>query len=259
MQLSGTRFAHTRIGDHHITCLYNGNDGGGHVFDGIGEFEVAPDGLVVQSAGGSLSHWLSTIEALEPPFDFIIVDTACFSSCANYAFPLAWQKIVPADAFVGWHGGPAPDDEYLRWWMHEAGDGATATPEAWAHARNAAERTHRLYALTGASTDLLQVTHNPNLSRQEQRWLRQHQQQGWSGAVVLPPDILETCFNIVGTDTMWHPGDALATLEAGRQALGDGVVLIAIPADRDEAGCPLPAWRNRADEIEAEFRGASQP
>ena len=35
----------------------------------------------------------------------LIVDEFCFSSCANYIFTAAPEKIIRPDAIVGWHGG----------------------------------------------------------------------------------------------------------------------------------------------------------
>ncbi|WP_155838298.1 hypothetical protein [Hyphomonas beringensis] len=40
-----------------------------------------------------------------------IPSVICFSSCANYFFLATDDRIVMADAVVGWHGGPQPADE----------------------------------------------------------------------------------------------------------------------------------------------------
>ena len=42
----------------------------------------------------------------------VVVDTHCFSSCANYIFTAGRNKIIGEGAIVGWHGS-AQQDEYI--------------------------------------------------------------------------------------------------------------------------------------------------
>ena len=42
----------------------------------------------------------------------VVVDTHCFSSCANYVFTAGRNKIIGEGAIVGWHGS-AQQDEYI--------------------------------------------------------------------------------------------------------------------------------------------------
>lgn len=91
----------------------------------ISENGDAIDTLWINSPGGYtdegklMGHWIydNTID--------VVVDTLCFSSCANYIFTAARNKLIKKDALVGWHGSEQQDeyiakaegktlDEYLR-------------------------------------------------------------------------------------------------------------------------------------------------
>ncbi len=207
----------------------------------------APDGLVVRSRGGSVERWLELIEGLQPPFDFIVVDTACISSCANYAFPLAEHKIVPKGALVVWHGGPTNNPDYLSVWLDHLIEGATdieaeRKKELAEFSRNAGERTAALYELTGVSLKLLEDTHRAflpeNIDRLRKRaGIKQVKVSG----VALTPELLSHCYKMTGLSQMTHPGNDLKTLKIGKK-INRSFSVTSKPSILDERGCPLASW-----------------
>lgn len=60
--------------------------------------------LVISSGGGDtvegryVGRWVRDMGLV------VEVDVICFSSCADYIFPAGRERVIRADAFVGWHG-----------------------------------------------------------------------------------------------------------------------------------------------------------
>lgn len=61
--------------------------------------------LIVSSGGGDTIAGLEFGKFIRDKHLTVKVRDACVSSCANYIFPAAKQKIVEKNAVVGWHGG----------------------------------------------------------------------------------------------------------------------------------------------------------
>ncbi|MBI1233850.1 MAG: hypothetical protein GC208_05045 [Alphaproteobacteria bacterium] len=228
-----------------IYCLYDGilEDPRihGDLVDGVGNW--APDGLVVRSVGGAVGDWLDLIWALDPPFDFIIVDGACFSSCANYAFAAAHRRIVPEGGVVGWHGGPTANEEFMRHWIVRNEPPGTVPSEAdMARVLELGRRTEDLYALTGASTRILEDTHNPDLPTfsvlRARLFTREPEDGRYSGLTAFPPDILERCYGFTGLEDMTHVGNDRDAFRWARN-LGPGFYLFTRTDTTDERGCPV--------------------
>lgn len=203
----------------------------------------APDGLVVLSRGGEVEGWLDLIWALDPPFDFIIVDRICFSSCANYAFAAAHRRIVPEGGVVGWHGGPTANEDFMRHWIVRNEPPGTVPSEAdMARVLELGRRTEALYALTGVSTRILEATHNPDLptfsALRARLFTREPEDGRYSGLTAFPPDILERCYGFTGLEDMTHVGNDWDAFRWARN-LGPGFYLFTRTDTTDERGCPV--------------------
>ena len=68
-----------------------------------------PRWIVVSSPGGDVVAALRLAEFMHQRGLSIYVDGICASSCANYLFPAAKEKVLGAGALVGWHGSPASE------------------------------------------------------------------------------------------------------------------------------------------------------
>ena len=66
----------------------------------------ASDVLVVTSTGGDVSAALKMAERIHTLRSSLVVSGLCLSSCANYLFLSAKEKVVLPGAVVGFHGGP---------------------------------------------------------------------------------------------------------------------------------------------------------
>lgn len=62
------------------------------------------DTLVINSSGGETVGGMDVGEWVHENGVVVVVDTVCFSSCANYIFTAAPSKSIRENAFVGWHG-----------------------------------------------------------------------------------------------------------------------------------------------------------
>lgn len=237
--------AQIEVEDMQIYCLYDGILENPHIHadlvEGVGNW--APDGLVVRSVGGSVEDWLDLVWALDPPFDFIIVDGACFSSCANYAFAAALRRIVPEGGVVGWHGGPTSNAEFMRHWIVRNEPPGTVPSDAdMERVLELGRRTDKLYALTGARTQILEDTHIPDLptiSALRARFFTREPEDGrYSGLTAFPPDILEHFYGFTGLEDMTHIGNDWDAFRWARD-LGPGFYLFTRTDRTDERGCPV--------------------
>lgn len=69
--------------------------------------------LVVTSGGGDVMPAIDIAHYLHKHKINLVIDTLCFSSCANYLLPAANTVTVGPGAILGWHGGAESD--YNRW------------------------------------------------------------------------------------------------------------------------------------------------
>ena len=228
-----------------IYCLYDAISEERPVFAELAQSvgDRAPDGLVVRSIGGEVHGWLDLMEALDPPFDFIVVDDVCFSSCANYAFAAAERRIVPDGGVVGWHGGPTANEEFMRHWVvRNEPPGMVPSDADMERALELGRRTEKLYALTGASTRILEDTHYPDLptfSALRARFFTREPEDGrYSGLTAFPPDILERCYGFTGLEDMTHIGNDWDAFRWARN-WGPGFYLFTRTDTTDERGCPV--------------------
>ena len=79
--------------------------------------ETLVDTLVINSQGGGAMSGRRIGEWVHEHQIAVVVDTLCFSSCANYVFAAAPRKVIRADALVGWHGS----DQQLRYIAESGG------------------------------------------------------------------------------------------------------------------------------------------
>lgn len=63
-----------------------------------------PQRLVITSGGGAVLAGLDMADYVHSHGMDVEVPTACFSSCANYVFPAARNKVIQGSGLVGWHG-----------------------------------------------------------------------------------------------------------------------------------------------------------
>ena len=163
--------------------------------------------LVLRSTGGPVATWLEFAERLQSKVSEVVVDGACFSSCANYGFVLGSRKIVTHGALVVWHGGPTSSDV--------AGVGVPAH-KGFA---KLAKRTEILYRRLGVNLDILNETGRADFSeeaiRAASRRLNLRPQDLTFRGYALPPHVLTSCFGIKGVRGMWDPGSEDATIAAG--------------------------------------------
>jgi hypothetical protein len=68
-----------------------------------------PPWIIVDSRGGDVVAALRLAEVMHKAGTSIYVDEICASSCANYLFLAARDKVIAPGALVGWHGSPASE------------------------------------------------------------------------------------------------------------------------------------------------------
>lgn len=170
--------------------------------------------LVLRSAGGEVAAWLGLAEVIAGHVDETIVDGACFSSCANYGFPLGRSRLVPRGALVVWHGGPThlvPDPTVYNGRRGEPGY------------RQLALRTDRLYRRLGISPAILARTaRTPSAAKLRKIRKIAPQAEGLAGYAVPPAQL--RCYGFTNLGRVWHPGDESRLIRFALQRLGRYVV-----------------------------------
>lgn len=68
------------------------------------------DELVIASSGGEINAGMDLGEWVHERGLTVVVDEYCLSSCANYVFTAAWQKVLARGAVVAWHGSARQQD-----------------------------------------------------------------------------------------------------------------------------------------------------
>lgn len=129
------------------------------------------DELRITSAGGEINAGMDLGEWVHEHGLTVLVDEYCLSSCANYVFPAAWQKVLAAGAVVAWHGSarqrdlPAQlarvvDDQVKVLVLSEparAGERARREREASAYLSRAIARQDAFFARIGVSEFITRI------------------------------------------------------------------------------------------------------
>lgn len=198
-----------RVSGERILCLYGdigGSDGFGAA---LGDAEI--DRLVLRSTGGAVAVWLGMAEQLTGRVRRAYIDEACFSSCANYAFPLAHVVEAAEGSLVVWHGGPTLRG--LEGWAERS-----ETLDALFVYYDYAVRTEALYRRIGIDVAVLADTDGA---------LPEHRDYRHSG-YALPPEVLSRCYGFASVGALWHAGDDAAVAALGRSRSAD-LDIVAVP------------------------------
>lgn len=158
---------------------------------------ISDNGIVVlRSGGGDVEDALTMAEALLTKQVTVVVAGNCVSSCANYLFLAGIKKIVLANSWVVWHGGPAIRKEY---------DGPGMTFAAARKLDPLLNRSFEFYERLGVDTGLMYYTPKPG--EEQLRIPSSIPQPAWS----YPPDVLEHRFGVKGIVYQWvQPGGRFA-------------------------------------------------
>jgi len=107
--------------------------------------------VVMRSFGGWVDAGarIGVAIAALPQETVAIPSVICFSSCANYFFLATDDRIVMADAVVGWHGGPLPADQRVP---------KPTKPDI---AQLEYERHMKFYAMTGIDEEIVRAKDYP--------------------------------------------------------------------------------------------------
>lgn len=163
--------------------------------------------VVARSTGGPVEAWLTFAETNYQKVSYVIVDEACFSSCANYGFILGKTKKVGTGGLVVWHGGPTAKNAKSR-----------ANGEI-SYLAGLVRRTATLYEKLGISVSILDATSRGDFSKtaidEASKLLHMSSRDLHFVGYGLPPRLLSDCFGFTGLKLMWHPGSERATIAAG--------------------------------------------
>lgn len=194
------------------------------------------DYIAVRSLGGEVDTWLTLAEALEGKVDRLIVDDICYSSCANYVFPVAKEKTVYPNGLVVWHGGPtlAAVEQFELWPEGMSDDnleGFTAV----------AERTEALYQRLGVSSQLLTDTSGLTLTAADHSLLAGMKPADTDRPLTvtgyaIDPVALEQCYGMKGLREFWHPNFTKSVHELGLRR-SSNLSLLMRPGILEERRC----------------------
>jgi hypothetical protein len=211
-----------RNGDKPVLCLY-----GSLAMVSLESFyqrlpEISALDLVVKTTGGPVDIWLPIGEALKGKVGRLVVDEACFSSCANYLIPLAADVIAGRDTLIVWHGGPSMDSlDMLK---------GTDVPTAIQY-DDLAKRTKHLYDALGIDSSVLQLSAKPP-SIVKFRSVFGKDARKFSG-YAFSPVRLQQCFRFRNLKNMWHAGDDEAVAKLGKERSSTLAVLENPSPERD--------------------------
>lgn len=214
---------------HRLLCLY-GSLLTGLLPELIAELDPAlPVTVAVRSTGGPAESWLALAEHLKGTDVDLIVDEACFSSCANYLPVIARSIRAAESSLLVWHGGPSDDpDENTMLTMANlfeffAYDGLS-------------RRTKKLYAETGVSIELLRVsglrTSEAVMNGLMDAVKPQDEEVSVAG-YAFSPDTLADCFGMAAAKGMWHAG---ADMDVVRLAQKRDTGMIVLESPKTGAG-----------------------
>ncbi|MBY5721844.1 hypothetical protein HFO33_35770 [Rhizobium leguminosarum] len=170
--------------------------------------------VVVRTTGGPVDVWLTLGEAMQGKLRKLIVDEACFSSCANYLIPIAQEIDAGKNSLIVWHGGPTDNSTDI---LNE-----TDVPTA-IHYDDLARRTLTLYQAVGVDSKILQVSSEaPSTSKF--RKIFGGTETALSGYAFSPVRLTQ-CFGFRNLKNMWHAGDDKAVAELAQKRSANLIVL----------------------------------
>jgi hypothetical protein len=158
--------------------------------------------VAVRSTGGPAASWLELAEHLRGTEVELLIDEACFSSCANYLPVVARSIRAVENSLLVWHGGPNesldPDTELSMANLFEiiAYDAVS-------------RRTRTLYDKKGVSIELLRVSTLQTDAKVMSRLIAEAKLTGGALAVAgyaFSPATLAQCFGLTAAQGMWHAG-----------------------------------------------------
>lgn len=178
--------------------------------------------VVVRSSGGPVDPWLAMAEAFGSQTPEVLIDEACFSSCAVYAAPIASRIDFVSKGLLVWHGGPIPSVLEQMFGGHDK------------HYALLAERTRRLYSSRGISTLLLSETLLPPSEEQMNLVARILPNASKVDGYALSPKSLSTCYGLKAAKDIWHPGGDQRVLEVSN---GFSRSLVVLARSQNADGC----------------------
>lgn len=223
-------------------CLYGAlENNSAAILSLVKENENAIDGLVLKSTGGSAALWLDILESLALPLDFIIVDQACFSSCADYGFIAGKRKIVLPGSIVMWHGGPTDNLNIYQFLSAQNTSDTTANMEQSQYLE-LGKRTVHLYERLQVNPLILEHTMaaRPMAGSIElaEAFLDKPVSPYEFSGFALPPNILKRCYKIHGLADMWYPRDETELMRIGLSR-SRNLLVASMPRDRSRfSRCP---------------------
>jgi hypothetical protein len=194
---------------------------------------AVPVTITVRSTGGPAESWLALAEHLQGTAVDLVIDEACFSSCANYLPVIARSIRAAESSLLVWHGGPSdnPDEDTML---------TMASLFEFVAYDSLARRTQKLYAGQGVSIELLRVS-GLRTSEAVMNGLMEDVKPKGTGLSVagyaFSPDTLVDCFGMAAAKGMWHAG-ADADLVRLAQKRDAGMIVLESPkTDAGERIC----------------------
>lgn len=204
-------------------CLYGSGDWGDltellRLLD-----ETDPGVVVVRSTGGPVEVWLTLAEQLAADLHTVVVDEACFSSCANYMIPLGTRVVAAPGSLVVWHGGLSDETIDL---FNAAG---SSDIETVISNEDLLARTIRLYEARGVDPRILADTNPAATDVHVAGAFAMMPPFGGRSVTVsgfaLSPERLRSCYGFGNVDEMWHAGGNDEVVALSRRRSSDLVVL----------------------------------
>ena len=222
--------------DHDVLCIYGEQPVTARYWAALGEMELKSSLIVVaRSQGGPVGPWLEVAERLSRRNITLVVDEACFSSCAIY-LPIISRRIhVGENSLLIWHGGPTTNVSNL----HHFGV-QSITIDTILYYLNIGQRTELLYENSGISVDILTDSMRPTDRSHLNTTLQvagiPEEQPSIIAGYAYNPQTLESCFGFNNLTDYWHPGDDSEVLAFGQRR---SKVLLVLESPKDSEGVPL--------------------
>jgi hypothetical protein len=194
--------------------------------------------VAVRSTGGPAASWLSLAEHLEGRKVTLVIDEACFSSCANYLPIVAGQVLALENSLLLWHGGPG-----------EAAAGeipivVAGVAEFLAY-DNLARRTRALYRRNKVAIALLTASARPTAPGTWKTLGLAVDPPPEVAGYAFSPDTLLSCFNLQSTAGMWHAGSDADVMRLAQARSGSLFVLESPKKPGGLRDCePVPRTKN---------------
>lgn len=189
-------------GDRRFLCLY-GSLASDMLPDLLPSVDPGPAlTIAVRSTGGPAASWLSLAEHLRATEVELVIDEACFSSCANY-LPVVSRSIrAMENSLLVWHGGPNESlDQDMELTMADLFDIIAYD--------SLSRRTRALYADKGVSIELLRVSALQTDVKIMRHLIVEARLARGDYAVAgyaFSPATLAECYGLTAAHGMWHAG-----------------------------------------------------